>query len=166
MVAMVLSIPAANNPLLDTTGEDCAAGHQAKCGFSWGRPVPGRRRVPVRCDRHGAVLFHRECLLRGGSGRGSDPTIERECAAGSLAGATGTVEIDGVAIANLSNYFVDPLTGATFSLTLPTGNIFGAPAGIYEPAAAGGLYLLLAPLPPGEHTIHFAGSLDDGQPWT
>jgi hypothetical protein len=54
------------------------------------------------------------------------------------------------------------LTSPTFSLTLPHDNIFGAPAGTYSPAAAGGIYLLLAPLSAGEHLIHFEGFLDDG----
>jgi hypothetical protein len=45
---------------------------------------------------------------------------------------------------------------------LPPNNIFGAPAGTYSPAAASGIYLLLAPLSPGKHLIQFEGFLEDG----
>ena len=44
----------------------------------------------------------------------------------------------------------------------PPGNIFGAPEGIYEPAVSEGFWLLLAPLPPGEHVIHFSAATSDG----
>src|SRR4029450_5129987 len=84
--------------------------------------------------------------------------IQRQCASASLEGASGTAEIDGTPVLNLSNYFVDPDTSPIFSLTLADNNVFGAPTGIYKPAAAGGIYLLLAPLPPGDHVIEFHGS--------
>ena len=45
-----------------------------------------------------------------------------------------------------------------FSLLLPDDNLFGLPAGAYAPAVADGYYLLLAPLPPGPHTITFGGT--------
>jgi hypothetical protein len=45
-----------------------------------------------------------------------------------------------------------------FSLTLPDGNLFGIPAGLYAPAVADGFYLLLPPLRPGEHIIEFGGT--------
>jgi hypothetical protein len=37
-------------------------------------------------------------------------------------------------------------------------NFFGIPAGTYAPAVADGVYLLLAPLTPGPHTISFGGT--------
>ena len=56
-----------------------------------------------------------------------------------------------------------PITAANlelsnpFSLQLPTDNVFGYPAGVYYPAVDSGYYVLLNPLSPGQHTIHFAG---------
>jgi hypothetical protein len=85
---------------------------------------------------------------------------ERENAAAALTDASGTAEIDGTIVQNLSKeskYFVNPLTSPLFDLTLPENNVFGAPAGTYSAAAAGGIYLMLAPLSPGEHEIHFEG---------
>jgi hypothetical protein len=78
--------------------------------------------------------------------------------------------IDGVPVGNL-----DPSTtpyracagpaadgcAAPFSLTVPADNLFasfGLPAGTYGPTVADGAYLLLAPLPPGSHTITFGGT--------
>ena len=53
-------------------------------------------------------------------------------------------------------------TSPFFTLTLPEENVFdplvppdGVPAGEYKNASADGLWVSLAPLPPGEHTIHF-----------
>ncbi len=65
-----------------------------------------------------------------------------------------------------------------FSITLPGNNLFSAclnspqscprtpnprsvksvPAGVYSPVVADGLFLMLAPLPPGSHTIRFGGT--------
>jgi hypothetical protein len=42
-----------------------------------------------------------------------------------------------------------------FTLSLPDGNILAAPAGDYAPSASDGVFLMLTPLSPGRHTIHF-----------
>lgn len=46
-----------------------------------------------------------------------------------------------------------------FTLLLPADTILGVPAGIYYPAVDSGYYVLLNPLSPGQHTIHFSGGL-------
>ena len=46
---------------------------------------------------------------------------------------------------------------AVFPLVLPEDNVFGAPAGHYQ-EVADGYWVLLDPLSPGEHTIHFAAA--------
>src|SRR4030095_16639327 len=68
---------------------------------------------------------------------------------------------DGVPIENLSQY-----RGTSGLFTwgpLPDNNIlqvFGidAPEGTTSPAGQDGIYLMLSPLAPGAHTIHFTGS--------
>jgi hypothetical protein len=61
------------------------------------------------------------------------------------------------------------LQSSVFAVALPEENVFdapcsnfgGAPAGIYSPAVADGLYVKLLPLPVGQHTLHFhAENLD------
>lgn len=49
-------------------------------------------------------------------------------------------------------------TGAApmFAITVPTGNLLGIPAGTYFPNGSDGFWLMLTPLPPGTHYIHFA----------
>jgi hypothetical protein len=50
------------------------------------------------------------------------------------------------------------VTGAApmFAITVPPGNILGLPAGTYFPNGSDGFWLMLTPLPPGTHYIHFA----------
>jgi hypothetical protein len=79
--------------------------------------------------------------------------------------------IDGVPVSNLDpastpyRACAGPVAGCAppYSVTVPADNIFSVvgislPAGTYSPAVADGFYLLLAPLPPGPHTIEFGGS--------
>lgn len=84
---------------------------------------------------------------------------ERVCATQIAMGLSGfSAEVDGVSIldlqANLLNNHYRALS-PEFDLVLSADNIFGAPAGTYSPGAGDGVYLMLTPLSPGPHTIHF-----------
>lgn len=69
--------------------------------------------------------------------------------------ATLEASVDGVPLQNLQNYHAEsPL----FNVTLPEGNILGIPGRSSE-AVADGYWVVLQPLPAGEHTIHFRGAL-------
>jgi hypothetical protein len=72
-------------------------------------------------------------------------------------GATGTVTIDGETVAPFPAESTHP-----FALTLPPDNVFEAPPGVYEPAAAAGLHVLLMPLRRGRHELHIQGSIGGG----
>jgi hypothetical protein len=85
----------------------------------------------------------------------------RECASAFLDGAVFTATIDGVPIGNLEQYRA---LSPEFELELPEGNIFDVPAGVYAPAAADGFYLMVNPLPPGQHEINFTASFTEGEP--
>jgi hypothetical protein len=71
--------------------------------------------------------------------------------------------IDGVKVPNLQRYAVQ---STVFSFTMPDDNYLKAvydpslsssfAAGSYFPAVDNGRYLMLAPLPPGKHTIKIA----------
>lgn len=62
-------------------------------------------------------------------------------------------EIDGVAINNLQSYRAEsPL----FDFTLPENNVLGVAAGPGQ-SVADGVYLMVAPLSVGQHTIRFTG---------
>ncbi len=49
-----------------------------------------------------------------------------------------------------------------FKVVLPADNLFGLPEGfVLNPSVDAGFYLMIAPLRPGFHTIHFTGSLPE-----
>lgn len=65
------------------------------------------------------------------------------------------VEIDGQSVADLERYRTDsPLFDVG---PLPENNLLGVDAGTVIPTVDDGIYLLLSPLTPGEHTIRFGG---------
>ncbi|MFN0125453.1 MAG: hypothetical protein ACKV19_02070 [Verrucomicrobiales bacterium] len=65
------------------------------------------------------------------------------------------VEIDGHSVAHLERYRSDsPLFDVG---PLPENNILGVDAGTVIPTVDDGIYLLIARLSPGEHTIRFGG---------
>lgn len=145
------------NPLVDTTGENCAEGQDAKVWFLAGslssEPVTRACTVPA-----GTPLFFpivNTFLAEEG-------TVEEMRAA--LAEfidsvVTLSVTIDGEPIENLEGYrAISPV----FSITLPADNIFGAPEGVYFPAVSDGYWLLLTPLRPGNHVIHFSATTTGG----
>ena len=63
--------------------------------------------------------------------------------------ATHEILIDGKKVENIDQYRV---TTDFFNMTIPDGNMFGFPAGTYR-ALLDGTWLMLKPLPPGNHTI-------------
>ena len=65
------------------------------------------------------------------------------------------VEIDGVSLTNLTNYRATS-PNIVFAVA-PSPNVLGVVAGSGE-LVGDGYYLLLAPLPSGQHTIHFKGT--------
>jgi hypothetical protein len=70
-----------------------------------------------------------------------------------------TVEIDGEPVQNVTDFRCQ--TNEPFMVTMPEDNVFEIPAGTYGPSIADGYYLLLEPLSPGRHTIHFVTRYGD-----
>ena len=155
-----VSIPVPDSPLLDQTGENCGVAQSGRVWFLAGTVDSGS--VTRTCTvPSGKALFFPIINSFSANDPGDNTTFEEElaCARDSNAGATGSAEVDGRAIRNLQRYRVE---SPEFSLTLPEDNIYGAPPGIYAPAAAVGIYLLLPPLSVGHHIIHFTGSTTSG----
>ena len=65
-------------------------------------------------------------------------------------------EVDGVALQGLAQYVA---VSTPFPVTFPAGAVFGLPQGTFQPNIAGGYWLMLAPLPSGQHTIRFRGGI-------
>lgn len=67
--------------------------------------------------------------------------------------------VDGKPIGGLERFYT--LSKETFDLgPLPYPNIFDDPLDAVAPGATGGYYLLMPPLPEGEHVIYFNGGYD------
>jgi len=160
------SMPADHHPLTDTA--DCSAGQSGPVWFLGGTfaaTPTGPNTVVGTANRvctvpAGKALFFPivdvECSEVEGNGT-TDAEL-RPCAkflADHITNLQATV--DGVSIQNLPNYRVQsPL----FQFgPLPENNLLGAPAGTISPSVSDGVFLMLAPLSAGTHTIHFAGEL-------
>lgn len=66
--------------------------------------------------------------------------------------------VDGVAVSNLASH--REVSPVNFTLNAVDNNLLGLPGGTYTDANSDGHWLMLKPLSPGNHTIHFGGSTD------
>jgi hypothetical protein len=153
-----LEQPTATNPLVDPTGANCASGQQGRVWFLAGTiasgPVERSCTVPTGTTLVFPVVNAFTCVDPGAPDPGV-PALRSQLA--HVRDATGlTATIDGAAVRNIAAYYEE---SDVFSLRLPADNILGAPAGLYTPCVDAGYYLAVRPLKPGEHTIHFSGSL-------
>ena len=157
-----MSLPVDQNPFFDENG--CANGAKGQLGPVWfltgvinvsgtavrDCTVPAGKAlffpiINVECSTLEAPPFH-----------GDNEAELRACAKGFHFGNV-FAEIDGVAVQNLNRYLVDsPL----FTFTVPPNNVLGVAAGTGQ-SVSNGYYLMLAPLPVGEHVIHFGGTFTD-----
>jgi hypothetical protein len=156
-----LSIPADRNPLTDTTGANCAQGQSGRVWFLAGTLGGGavRRSCTVRPGT--PLFFPIANSFCAEDPPGNTTTFEQQLAcAKSFVVTEISAQVDGRMVQQLERYRVD--SPSAFSLRIPANNVLGAPAGVYEPAAASGMYLLLSPLSVGAHVIHFRAVFQDG----
>ena len=76
---------------------------------------------------------------------------------GSVTVQTVSCEIDGRIVRNLDFYHVQ---SPVFSMVLPENNVFGVEPADYTACMSDGMYLMLAPLSAGHHTIHSRAVLE------
>lgn len=159
------SIPADTHPGLDETGEFVAMHQSGKVWFlaaNFGGETVRTATIPP-----GKMLYINVAAWFGSPYIG-DPEDEDELWA-ALAEANElteniTLEVDGMIVENIDDFRVQ--SPGLFGWTQPEGSVFeifyGLPAGSYEPAAADGYFVMLAPLSRGEHTIHIHADLPFG----
>jgi hypothetical protein len=171
-----LGMPVSGHPLFDQTGENVAAGQSGPVWFLGGtlqfiEPEPGHLvgiasrtvRVPTGKALFFPILNHETDNVGLPS-----PLNTRQLRAWARALADRdtnlTCLIDGRPVAGLSNVLTTAyrVSSSVFSYELPeTNNIYqfwGVDvSGRQYPAVDDGVYLMLAPLAEGFHTIHFAG---------
>jgi hypothetical protein len=183
------SIPVANHPLFDNT-DDCSIGQSGPVWFLGGKfcqagpnappCTPGTATRVCTLPAGKALYFP---IYNGedsapeepdyGCGSSLSPLIPgtiaemRKCVETWVEPvADATAEIDGRVIPNLAqNYHAQ---STVFGITLPDDNVLKAigenvSAGTYFPVVDEGVYLMLAPMSPGHHHIHFraAGGQQD-----
>lgn len=154
-----LSFPLDESPVTDETGDLAGLGQSGPVWFlagTFGGAV--ERTVTIPKDKSLLIpivnligVFFPE--------PGEEPPTEEEfrALADFVIGAGVSFEctIDGVEIEGLGDFRAQ--TGL-FAVTVPEGGLF--PEGTHEPAIADGFYIMIKPLKPGSHTIHFAGTID------
>ena len=165
----LVSIPAANNPVLDPTGQNAGLNQSGKVWFLAGNfGGASERTVTVPSGKAlffpilNTIYLGFPCDARNLPGCEADQALANDLAGllalirPSMDGVTMACEIDGHPIRNLQANRLE--SAAIYSIDLGAGNVFGLPAGPYNPSADSGYYLMLAPLTAGHHTIHFKGA--------
>jgi hypothetical protein len=146
-VAWAFGTPVPSNALADPA--NCDVGQSAPVFFlpvSGGGPVSATCTVPA-----GSAIL----VTPGGDLEIQGVTADTiEAAEQNLHGFVSSitdveVTVDGQAVPGLTRFL---LFSPVFTLTLPSDNLYGAPAGSYS-AVTGGYFLILYPLSIGEHTI-------------
>ncbi len=158
-----VSIPAANNPLSDTTGQFAAVGQEGPAWFLagvWGAQGPVERTCTVPAGK--MFFFPIVNIFYVGWGWTPEddvPTILAGWRAEMRVWLDGKTdvgcEIDGQPVQNLTAYREE---SPPFPMVFPEDNLFGMPelATVTDALAVDtGYYLMLTPMPPGKHTIHF-----------
>lgn len=162
-----LGVPAAKNPVVDTTGKDCGQRQVGQVWFLAGAftsdPVIRNCAVPA-----GKSLFFPLINLSYGAWLSDPPETQTEAYVRAAARCTGpvkiSVKIDGLPVPKPERYF----TGASgsqspiFVVQMPPGNVVGDEATVPElvliPTAEQGYYLFVWPLKRGKHTIEWQAS--------
>jgi hypothetical protein len=147
--------PADQNPVLDTTGANCAVNQPVPgvfflAGTFTGAPVTRTCTVPV------GTAFLIPILNAAFFAQQTDPPQQRTEAfvrsqvtcvekAPSL-----SLVVDGQPLPNPHSYLEK---STLFAVDLPANNVFGVPAQLLSPAADEGYYAFVEPLTPGTHTV-------------
>jgi hypothetical protein len=165
----VTSIPPADNPVLDTTGEKCQAGDmgdifflvgtfggsaERECTISEGQEILVPIINIICFDKPGGLEI--PGVFSPPKGRPGNNCQEQ---AVSFIDQASNLEltIDGVSIENLQDFRI---LSNPFPIKLPEDNILGLPSGNYI-SISDGYWVVVESLPAGEHTIHFAGQVGD-----
>jgi hypothetical protein len=147
--------PYATNPIVEQGEVDCSRGQEGPVWFlagTFGEVVTRQCAIPPGQPLFFAMsnsLFWApedgatEAEVRAGANAQQDAITMLEC------------EIDGVVLQDLFSYRVESPEGGFVLNDSPLLADFGFPPGDRYPAVADGHWLLIPPLPAGDHVIHF-----------
>jgi len=160
----ILETPAENNPAADPTGANCQFGQTGSVFFlvstSGGNATRSECVVPA-----GKILFF--ALLGNSESKTITdyyPEISMRAALQGFNKSAKNLQanIDGEDVSISLNPKTTPLRTRSpagfFTITAPENNIFGGVPGQTYDTVSDGFYLMVAPLPPGPHTITFGGA--------
>jgi hypothetical protein len=159
-----LALPATGHPLVDETGADAAIGQSGDVWFVGGVfNASGTVVRNITLPRGTALFFpvlNVDCsTVEPEPFYGSNEAELRACAATHMDATSGLfLEVDGQPVSDLSPFrVVSPL----FEIMLPADNVLGVPGPASGLAVSDGVYVMLAPLSKGQHTLHFGGTFDE-----
>ena len=158
------SIPAEQSPMLDETGEDAARGQSGHVWFLAGLfSTGGTVERDVTVPSGTALFFPVYNWIWVNTPEFGDPEWSPEQEANVRQFISDQVEAATAFSAEIDGGPVDLSARRCrneepFMVTVPEGNIFGIPAGTYGPAVTDGYWVMLPPLPPGTHTVHFSST--------
>ena len=180
------SLPTTNSPIQDTapisTGQNGSVWYLGGTFTSGSSPETRVRSGHMCCRRNFAVFPHSRRSGRTDTDCPNPDNFDTETLRGFIQGymdsaSNMTCTIDGVPVADLTNAITSQyrVQSPVFSYTTPAAhnclsdvlgavcytNSSGTPFTI-DGAVADGVYLMVAPLAVGQHTIHFTGSLSGG----
>lgn len=166
------SIPTADHPLFDNG--DCSVGQSGPVWFLGGKFVAvggtgSYDNVFRDCNvPAGKALYVAAYNAEDSALEQATPGLNQVVQIGNLRGITAAemdsvtelaMQVDGENIPHIKERF--RMQSPVFGFTLPADNFFSAigegpfKAGTYFPAVDDGYYVMIAPLPIGNHTIHF-----------
>lgn len=173
-----LAIPTTENPVLDDTGEDADVNQSGPVWFLAGN-LGGVSERTITLPAGKALFFPiinqiyigYPCDDRNLPGCEVDQALEAANDIPTLLSfidpamddAALTCKIDGRTVRCLESYRVR--SSAIHTVNVPEDNIYagyGLLGGPYHPCVDVGYYLMLKPLRPGRHTIHFTSATADG----
>jgi len=154
----LISTPSSKSPMSDNIGTRCAVGQQGPVWFLLGTNGGKAERsctIPA-----GKALFLNiltgECSTKEYPNIKSGPDLLK-CAVDSNKGGIVSASVDGVNIPNIQSFRVQ---SPSINVVYPSAkeSVFPVAEGGPAISYADGWYVMLKPLSPGSHTIHFSGS--------
>lgn len=159
------SIPAVMNPVTDSTGEFAAVGQSGAVWFLAGNFGGDTTRTVTVPTGKGLFFPIINVAWINLPDFGDDPWSDeqRDFARSVIAPFIDNAfdlscTVDGVAVKDIESYRAVTPDGAEYLVTVPEDNLAGLPPGTYGPSVDDGIYLMLAPLRAGQHTIRITAA--------
>jgi hypothetical protein len=165
----VLAVPVASNPNLDLTGKHCQVNETAKVFFLNGAPTTeGVTRTCKVSSAHPLFfpVINTECSnVEPPPFFGATDTDRAQCAADIVDGvgmSTLTATIDGTTLSS-QDFSALRFASPPFNFQMPARKNYLALPGVTSGrSASDGYWLMLKPLAPGSHTLHFGAAFVSG----